>query len=192
MNLKLPQGVLRLLEILKQNGYEAYVVGGCVRDCLLGNTPSDWDITTNARPEEVIGCFGAFRVIKTGLKHGTVTVLLDEIAYEVTTFRVDGSYSDHRRPNLVSYTKDLSCDLSRRDFTINAMAYHPVIGIVDLFDGQADLAMRRIKCVGHPHKRFDEDALRILRAIRIASQLDFEIEAQTAAAMTEKKHLLTV
>lgn len=179
----IPQDALELIGRLNDAGYPAYVVGGCVRDSLLGVTPKDWDICTGARPEEMQQVFRGFHVVETGLKHGTLTVVMHHTPYEVTTFRVDGAYTDHRHPDGVTFVTDVREDLARRDFTVNAMAYHPQQGLVDAFDGQADLQKRLIRCVGCPEARFEEDALRILRALRFAAVYDFAIEAETAAAI---------
>lgn len=181
--IKLPDQVMQLLNILNDCGYDAFAVGGCVRDSLLGRDPNDWDICTSASPEEMKQCFSDFRVIETGLKHGTLTVLVEEEAYEITTYRVDGTYSDGRHPDQVTFTTRLEDDLARRDFTINAMAYHPHQGLVDPFGGRKDLAQKQIRCVGAPATRFQEDALRILRAIRFASQLEFQIHQETSKAL---------
>lgn len=181
MKIFVPQDVLWILRKLNEAGHEAYVVGGCVRDSLLGRTPNDWDITTSAEPMQVKALFR--RTIDTGLQHGTVTVMNHGTGYEVTTYRVDGDYSDHRRPENVSFSKNLADDLKRRDFTINAMAYHPEQGLVDLYDGMADMKACRIRAVGEPDERFNEDALRILRAVRFAAQLGFSIEPATRGAI---------
>ena len=172
-----------ILDTLHTHGYEAYAVGGCVRDTLLGRLPDDWDITTSARPEEVKELFR--RTVDTGLQHGTVTVLLGEEGFEVTTYRIDGEYTDHRHPAEVAYASQLSEDLMRRDFTINAMAYNEQTGLVDLFDGIADIHRKVIRCVGEPMERFTEDALRIMRAVRFSAQLGFSIEEKTWAALKE-------
>lgn len=186
----IPAGVLRVLEILENAGYEAWLVGGCVRDSLNGVVPKDYDVTTNALTEEVISAFEGFRVIGTGLKHGTVTVLSGGMPVEVTTYRVDGLYSDGRHPDSVSFASDIRSDLSRRDFTVNAMAYSPERGYIDLFGGMSDLESGLIRCVGNPERRFGEDALRILRAMRFASVLGFDIETETAAAIHRCRGLL--
>lgn len=180
IKIEMPQNVIYILEQLNEAGYEAYAVGGCVRDSVLGRTPKDWDITTSAKPEEVKELFR--RTVDTGIKHGTVTVMLKSEGYEVTTFRIDGKYSDHRRPESVEFTSDLSEDLLRRDFTINAMAYNDKDGLIDLYDGIGDIKRRVIRCVGNPDERFDEDALRIMRAVRFAAELDFEIDEATRIA----------
>ena len=186
----IPSGVSYILNTLSRAGYSSYIVGGCVRDSLLGLPPKDWDICTAAKPEEVKACLSKERIIDTGLKHGTVTVLLPDGAYEVTTFRVDGTYSDNRRPDFVEFVTDIEADLARRDFTVNAMAYHPETGVVDPFGGQECLRRGVIRCVGVPQKRFDEDGLRIMRAIRFASVYGFTIESATAAAVHAQADLL--
>ena len=160
---RIPADAEKIIAILEQAGYEAYVVGGCVRDSILGREPGDWDITTSASPEQVKALFP--RTIDTGIVHGTVTVMLNHVGYEVTTYRVDGVYEDGRHPKSVTFTRSLSEDLLRRDFTINAMAYNPRTGLVDLYDGIGDLQRGCIRCVGNPTERFSEDALRILRAL---------------------------
>ena len=179
----LPETVASLIRELSDAGYPAYAVGGCVRDALLGIRPHDWDLCTSALPEEMLRVFAGDRVIETGLKHGTVTVLRDHVPYEITTFRTDGVYSDHRHPDSVSFVPELSGDLSRRDFTVNAMAYSPASGLVDLFGGREDLRRGVIRCVGDPARRFEEDALRVLRALRFASVCDFTIDGETARAV---------
>lgn len=196
--IEMPAGARYIIEQLNNSGYEAFIVGGCVRDSLLGKNPSDWDITTSATPYQVKELFA--RTIDTGIQHGTVTVLVDrkitgnmgeagatsEYAFEVTTYRVDGIYEDHRRPKEVSFTSNLEEDLKRRDFTINAMAYNDEQGVIDIFGGVKDLKAGIVKCVGNPTDRFDEDALRILRAVRFAAQLDFQIEEETKIAMKKQ------
>ena len=186
-----PQGAQGVMNALTDRGYEVYVVGGCVRDHLRGIPPHDYDMTTDATPEEMTAVFAQMRCIETGLKHGTLTVLSDGEPYEVTTYRVDGEYVDHRHPQEVTFTRQLTGDLARRDFTMNAIAYHPATGYVDPYGGMADIAAGIIRAVGEPKKRFEEDALRILRAIRFASVTGFEIEERTKAALFESKHLLT-
>ena len=166
MKIVLPQDVITIIDRLESCGHEAYAVGGCVRDSILGKEPADWDITTSAHPEEVKQVFG--HTIDTGLQHGTVTVMRDHIGYEITTYRIDGEYEDGRHPKEVVFTAELREDLRRRDFTINAMAYSHETGIVDIFGGAEDLAARRIRCVGDAGERFTEDALRILRAVRFS------------------------
>lgn len=179
----LPSFVQRALTLLNEAGYEAYVVGGCVRDSWMGLSLSDWDITTSALPTEIATVFGAYRMIHTGIQHGTVTVIIENTPLEITTYRVDGTYTDGRHPSAVTFTSCLQEDLKRRDFTINAMAYHPREGLVDPFGGQEDIQCKIIRCVGVPSKRFGEDALRILRALRFAAVLGFDIERETASAL---------
>ncbi len=187
IDLTLPDAPLRLINLLEAAGFAAYAVGGSVRDFLLGKTPDDWDICTGALPEQVISTLElhGIRHIETGLQHGTITALINHQPVEITTFRIDGCYSDHRRPDQVSFTDDLTADLSRRDFTVNAIAYHPAQGLIDPFDGTADLDARLLRCVGEPTCRFTEDALRILRCLRFASTLQFEIEPVTSAALLD-------
>ncbi|MCR4712678.1 MAG: CCA tRNA nucleotidyltransferase [Clostridia bacterium] len=182
------EGALCIIETLNAAGFEAYAVGGCVRDALLNKSPEDWDITTSAMPDDVKALFP--RTFDTGIEHGTVSVLLQGRTYEVTTYRTDGDYKDHRHPEAVSFTKSLFEDVARRDFTINAMAYHPVEGLKDFFGGQKDLSANIIRCVGDPKKRFDEDALRMLRAVRFASRLSFAIEEKTLEAICEMAPML--
>lgn len=177
MKIILPKQVKTIIQILQENGYEAYAVGGCIRDSLLGRTPGDWDITTSAKPEETKSLFP--RTFDTGIEHGTITVLMDGEGFEVTTYRIDGEYEDSRHPTEVQFTRNLKEDLRRRDFTINAMAYNDESGIVDIFGGMEDLCGKVIRCVGDAEERFGEDALRILRAVRFAAQLGFEIEEKT-------------
>ena len=181
--LTLPDPVSELLTCLKQAGFSAYAVGGCVRDSLLGMEPHDWDICTSALPEQMQEVFSGYRTVETGLKHGTLTVIADHLPYEVTTFRIDGDYTDHRHPDSVIFVDDLTRDLARRDFTVNAMAWSPDAGLQDPFGGQQDLSAKIIRCVGEPEQRFDEDALRILRALRFAAVYDFELESSTASAL---------
>ena len=195
LKIKMPQGAVFIIDELNKNGFEAYIVGGCVRDSLLGNKPHDWDITTSATPYQVKDIFK--KTVDTGLQHGTVTVLVDkshsgggEYAFEVTTYRVDGIYEDHRRPKEVSFSTSLTEDLKRRDFTINAMAYNDTDGVVDIFGGRDDLENHIIRCVGKPSERFDEDALRILRAVRFAAQLGFNIDESTKTAMKNQAKYL--
>ena len=180
------QNIIRDIE---KRGFRAYLVGGCVRDLLLGRMPEDWDIASSARPEQIMEIFGA-QALPTGLKHGTVTVKTWDGAYEITTFRTDGAYSDGRHPDAVAYTKTIEEDLSRRDLTINAMAISSSGRLVDPFDGAGDLARRVIRCVGKAERRFSEDALRILRAIRFASVLDFSVEEATRQAIHKQAALL--
>ncbi len=190
LNISIPQYVAEIISLLESGGFEAYVVGGCVRDSLLGVLAHDWDVCSSALPEEVQRQLCGFKVIETGIAHGTVTAVKNGEICEITTFRNDGDYTDHRRPDSVSYTKNIENDLKRRDFTINAMAYSPVRGMIDLFDGEKDLSKRVIRCVGDPEKRFDEDALRIMRALRFSSTLGFSIEEKTADAMLAGAGLL--
>ena len=180
MKIQLPEKVKVIIQTLEAAGYEAYAVGGCVRDSVLGRIPADWDITTSALPEQVKELF--HRTIDTGIEHGTVTVMMDKEGFEVTTYRIDGEYRDHRHPEQVNFTGELKEDLRRRDFTINAMAYNDRCGMVDAFGGIEDLKHGVIRCVGVAGERFEEDALRILRAVRFAAQLGFEIEKETADA----------
>lgn len=181
MRIAVPQAVEEIIETLTSYGYEAYAVGGCVRDSLLGREPGDWDITTSASPFQVKEIFR--RTVDTGILHGTVTVMKNHVGYEVTTYRIDGEYEDGRHPKSVAFTSDLKEDLCRRDFTVNAMAYRHETGIVDIFGGMEDLQRGVIRCVGNPVDRFTEDALRILRAIRFSAQLGFVIEEKTRAAI---------
>ena len=180
MKIKLPASVKMVIDSLQARGYEAYAVGGCVRDSILGRVPDDWDITTSATPFEVKMIFQ--KTVDTGLKHGTVTVLAGNHAHEVTTYRIDGEYEDSRHPKNVEFTRNLEEDLKRRDFTINAMAYNDQAGLVDLYGGMDDLQKKKIRCVGNPEERFGEDALRILRAVRFSAQLGFQIEGETRQA----------
>ena len=172
-NIHLPQDVVWLLQTLHHAGYSAYVVGGCVRDSLLGRRPGDWDICTAARPDQMRALFADRQLILTGEKHGTVGVVLHGTPYEITTYRLDGNYQDHRHPDRVQFVGELAQDLARRDFTINAMAYAPDEGVIDLYGGRRDLAAGIIRCVGNPEARFAEDALRILRALRFSARLGF-------------------
>ena len=181
--MQIPEAAEDIIRKLNQAGFEAFVVGGCVRDTLLGRQPEDWDITTSAKPEQVKAIFG--RTIDTGIQHGTVTIMRGKAGYEVTTYRIDGEYEDGRHPKSVEFTSNLIEDLKRRDFTINAMAYSHEAGLVDAFGGMEDLKQKKIRCVGSPKERFTEDALRILRAVRFSAQLGFEIEPETKKAITE-------
>lgn len=183
IKITMPQAVKEIIDTLECAGFEAFAVGGCVRDAILGRIPADWDITTSAMPEEVKGLFN--RTIDTGIQHGTVTVMKDHVGYEVTTYRIDGEYEDARHPKEVSFTSNLIEDLKRRDFTINAMAYNDRAGIVDAFDGIGDLEKGVIRCVGNPKDRFGEDALRMLRAVRFSAQLGFRIDPETMEAIGE-------
>ena len=183
MKIELPEKVEKIIENLQLHGYEAYAVGGCVRDSILCRAPQDWDITTSARPEQVKELF--LRTIDTGIEHGTVTVMMGKEGFEVTTYRVDGQYDDSRHPKEVTFTRSLEEDLKRRDFTINAMAYNDDRRLVDIFGGMNDLNRHLIRCVGDPWERFNEDALRILRAVRFASQLSCTIAPETAEAIKD-------
>ena len=183
MKIILPDNAKKILDTMHEAGFEAYVVGGCVRDAILGRVPGDWDITTNAVPGDIKRLFK--RTIDTGIEHGTVTVMFGKEGYEVTTYRVDGKYEDSRHPSEVTFTKSLVEDMKRRDFTINAMAYNEEEGLIDEFGGIYDLENKLIRCVGDPRERFSEDALRIMRAIRFSAQLGYEIEAKTREAIRE-------
>lgn len=176
-----PESVRFIIKRLKDNNYDAYAVGGCVRDSILGRVPKDWDITTDATPMQVKAIFR--KTIDTGIQHGTVTVMIDHTGYEVTTYRIDGEYEDSRHPKEVIFTQNLRKDLERRDFTINAMAYNDYSGVVDEFDGIGDIKRHVIRCVGDPMERFSEDALRIMRAVRFSAQLSFDIEDETRKAI---------
>ena len=189
MIIDLPKNVENIIERRKEHGFEGFAVGGCVRDSLLNKTPTDWDITTDALPEDMKKIFK--KTFDTGIAHGTVTVLMDGVGYELTTYRIDGNYSDGRHPDSVSFSKNLSEDLCRRDFTVNAMAYSHNKGIVDLFGGRKDLQNGIIRAVGDAKKRFDEDALRMLRAVRFAAQLGFKIDDDTFEAIRERAKLLS-
>jgi len=180
-----------IIEKLAASGHAAYAVGGCVRDSLMGRLPSDWDITTSATPEEMLVVFKDNRVIPTGIKHGTVTILCKGGQYEVTTYRVDGIYTDGRRPESVTFSNDLTEDLKRRDFTINAMAYNETDGLIDCFGGTDDLRNRVIRCVGDPQERFAEDYLRMLRAYRFAATLDFTLDSSVVSVVAQNKHKIT-
>lgn len=183
MVIKLPEKVKYIIDTITGAGYEAYAVGGCIRDSILGREPNDWDITTSARPEQVKALFR--RTVDTGIAHGTVTVMLDKEGFEVTTYRIDGEYEDHRHPREVIFTSQLVEDLRRRDFTINAMAYNETAGLVDVFHGMEDIERKVIRCVGCARDRFTEDALRILRAIRFSAQLGYAVEEETGQAIKE-------
>jgi len=191
MTMQLPDYVNTALRRLEEAGFAAYVVGGCVRDAVMGRTPGDYDVTTAALPEQTAAVFAGERLIETGMRHGTVTVLPDGHPLEITTFRVDGAYSDARHPDAVTFTPSLTEDLARRDFTVNAMAWSPRTGLVDPFGGAADIEARTIRCVGDPAARFREDALRILRCVRFASVLGFTIDPATAAAAREQREALS-
>lgn len=190
VKIELPPYVETVLERLCNGGYESYAVGGCVRDHLMGKVPHDYDVTTSAEPGEVAECFKDFRIIATGLKHGTLTVLSDDHPVEITTYRTDGEYEDNRHPKQVSFTKSLSDDLSRRDFTINAMAYNHKTGLVDLFGGREDISAGVVRCVGDADVRFNEDGLRIIRALRFASCLGFKLDPATSESVFRNMDLL--
>lgn len=184
MKMELPKSVSYIINTLEKAGYEGYAVGGCVRDAILHRNPQDWDITTSAKPEQIKALFK--KTIDTGIQHGTVTVMIDHVGYEVTTYRIDGEYEDNRHPKDVEFTTNLSLDLERRDFTINAMAYNDTRGLVDEFEGLEDIERKVIRCVGDAGARFDEDALRMLRAVRFSGQLCFTIEDNTKSAIVER------
>jgi tRNA nucleotidyltransferase (CCA-adding enzyme) len=188
INIEIPKDAAYILNLLEQNGFEAFIVGGCVRDSIINRSPQDWDIASSAKPEEVKKLFS--KTIDTGLKHGTVTVMLNSHAYEVTTYRIEGKYINNRQPEAVEFTDSIEVDLSRRDFTINAMAYNPNKGLIDPFGGIDDINTKRIKAVGNPEHRFEEDALRILRAVRFSAQLNYTIEENTLQAIVKYCHLL--
>lgn len=189
VKIALPEGAATILDTLQAQGFDAYVVGGCVRDSLIGKAPKDWDICTSAHPDQVEEIFAEYRIFKTGIKHGTVTILMDDGQYEVTTFRTDGSYSDFRRPDDVHFVSNVKDDLSRRDFTMNALAYNRS-GLLDFYNGRIDIQSRVISCVGNADDRFKEDALRMMRALRFASVYGFSIEEETASAIHRNKELL--
>lgn len=189
--IEIPFYVSKILDALNNNGFEAFVVGGCVRDSLLGFTPKDYDVTTNARPDEIKDVFREYRTIDTGVKFGTVTVISEGNPIEVTTYRIDGDYNDNRRPEFVSFTSNLIEDLKRRDFTVNAMAFNNKTGLIDLFDGQSDLKNGIIRAIGNPDERFNEDGLRIMRALRFASRYDFKIEEKTSESIHKLRNLLS-
>ena len=190
MKISIPDYAQKALSLLHAQGFKAYIVGGCVRDAVLGKTPNDYDICTDCTPDVMKKVFSGFTTIETGIKHGTLTVLIDRQPLEITTFRSDGTYTDHRKPDSVKFEKELSEDLKRRDFTVNALCCNDDEGVVDMFGGLDDIKNKVIKCVGKPQERFDEDALRILRALRFSSVLDFEIEPATSQAIHEQKELL--
>lgn len=190
MTLNIPSKAKTIITLLENAGFEAFCVGGAVRDSIMGLNPTDWDITTSASPEDTVMVFKDYKTVDTGLKHGTLTVVIDKTPFEVTTYRVDGDYNDNRHPENVHFTKNLSNDLSRRDFTVNALAYNDKTGLVDLYGGQEDIYNSIIKTVGNPSARFQEDGLRIMRALRFASVLGFTIESETAKAIHDNKDLL--
>lgn len=190
MKIKLPKDVEEIIENLYKNKEEAFIVGGCVRDSIIGIKPNDYDVTTSAKPHEVKEIFKNSRVIDTGIEHGTVTIIKNNAEYEITTYRIDGEYNDNRRPDYVEFTKDITKDLERRDFTINAMAYNHKIGLIDEFGGIIDLNNKVIKTVGVADERFNEDSLRIIRAVRFSSKLGFEIEDKTLNSIYKNIHLI--
>ncbi|MBR2916915.1 MAG: CCA tRNA nucleotidyltransferase [Clostridia bacterium] len=190
MEIKMPDEVKTAISSLEERGFEAYIVGGCVRDCIMGKAPSDWDITTSATPEEITDVFKDYKTILTGAKHGTVTAVINHFHIEITTFRTEGSYSDSRHPDYVLFTKSLKEDLSRRDFTMNALAYNEKTGLIDYFGGERDIENMIIRAIGDPDTRFSEDALRIMRAIRFASVLSFTIEEKTRLSIHKNALLL--
>lgn len=180
LKIEIPSGANEIIHSLQNNGYEAFLVGGCVRDSILGRPIHDYDITTSATPYEMMKVFKDKRIIETGLQHGTITIVINGEGYEVTTYRIDGNYSDSRRPDSVTFIRSLEEDLKRRDFTINAMAYNDEVGLIDPFNGMEDIEHYKIRCVGRAEDRFSEDALRILRAIRFASQLGFVVDSDVS------------
>ncbi|MBQ7962598.1 MAG: HD domain-containing protein [Clostridia bacterium] len=188
--INIPKDVENVLNILTENGHKAYVVGGCVRDSLMGREPDDWDVTTDASPKRIKELFSSFRTVDTGIEHGTVLIVSGKTPVEATTFRIDGEYSDNRHPDSVTFTKHVEDDLARRDFTINAMAYNHKDGIIDPFGGKNDLENKIIRSVGAPDRRFNEDALRIMRAVRFSSVLGFTIEENTAESIIKNENLL--
>jgi tRNA nucleotidyltransferase (CCA-adding enzyme) len=190
MDIECPESVITAISLLEKSGFEAYTVGGCVRDAIMGKAPHDWDMTTSSAPEQTMEVFKGYRTIPTGIKHGTVTVIINREPIEITTMRIDGEYIDCRHPETVQYTDRIKDDLSRRDFTANAMAYNPKFGVVDPYGGESDIKNKLIKCVGDPDKRFNEDALRIIRALRFSSVLDFEIEQSTEESILRNGFLL--
>lgn len=190
IKIRIPKQAEKAIETLEENGFDAYCVGGCVRDSIMGKEPADWDICTSCKPDRLKEIFCGYKLIETGLKHGTLTVIIDGMHIEITTFRKDSSYQDHRRPESVEFVQNLKQDLSRRDLTINSLAFNNGVGLIDCFGGLDDISKRVIRCVGEPHMRFEEDALRILRAVRFASTLGFSIEPNTKSALFEKLNLL--
>lgn len=190
MKIKLPSKVRYIINEIYENGYEAYIVGGCVRDSILGFEPNDYDITTSATPDMIKEIFKNFKCIETGIEHGTVSVVIDDDIYEITTYRIEGEYKNHRRPEHVEFTRKLDEDLKRRDFTINAMAYNEKEGLIDLFEGQIDIKNKLIKTVGNPYDRFNEDGLRMIRAIRFSSKLGFKIEDNTLLAIYDNATII--
>ena len=190
MKINLPPKVEYIINKIYENNYEAYIVGGCVRDAILGLKPHDYDITTSAPPDAIIDIFKGFRCIETGIQHGTVSIVIEKDIYEITTYRIEGEYKDHRRPESVDFTNKLEEDLKRRDFTINAMAYNEKEGLIDLFGGKEDIESRVIRTVGNTYDRFNEDGLRMIRAIRFSSKLDFQIEEDTLKAIYDNANII--
>lgn len=190
MYINLPKSVKFIIEKIKEHGEEAYIVGGCVRDSILGILPNDYDITTSAKPNKIIDIFKGYKIIENGIKHGTVGILIEDEVYEITTYRVEGEYEDNRRPKNVEFTSKLVDDLKRRDFTINAMAYNEEDKLIDYFDGVKDLHDKKIRTVGNPDERFIEDGLRIIRAIRFSSKLGFDIEKETFESIKRNSSIL--
>lgn len=190
MKMDLPPKVKYIIDKIYENNYEAYIVGGCVRDAILGFEPNDYDITTSATPKVIKEIFRDFKCIDIGIEHGTVSVVIDDDIYEITTYRIEGEYKDHRRPENVDFTSKLEEDLKRRDFTINAMAYNEKEGLIDLFGGNIDIENKIIKTVGNPYNRFNEDGLRMIRAIRFSSKLNFKIEDNTLLAIYDNAQII--
>ncbi len=190
MKISIPDNVKTIIEMLNNSGHESFIVGGCVRDSLMGIIPNDWDICTSAKPEHIKECFKEFNTFDSGIKHGTISIVIDREIFEVTTYRIDGEYKDNRRPESVTFTDDITKDLARRDFTINAMAYNESKGLVDPFNGQTDLRSNIIRCVRNQDERFNEDALRIIRALRFASTYGLVIEENTSVSILKNAKLL--
>ena len=190
MKIKIPRDVIEIIDNLYKNGFEAYIVGGCVRDYIVGQKPNDYDVATSAKPDEMIDIFKNEKIIKTGIKHGTITLIKNHKKYEITTYRIDGEYKDNRRPEEVEFTKNITEDLKRRDFTINAIAYNEKVGIIDKFGGIDDIKSKVIKTVGNSDKRFNEDALRIIRAVRFSCKLGFSIEEKTLKSIYKNINLI--
>ena len=190
MKLQIPKDVEYIINKIYDNGYEAFIVGGCVRDSIIGLKPNDYDITTSAKPNEIMNIFKNEKIIETGIKHGTVTLIKNGIEYEITTYRIDGEYKDNRRPDFIEFTNDINKDLQRRDFTINAIAYNHRIGIIDTFNGISDIYKKTIKTVGKADERFNEDGLRIIRAVRFSCKLGFDIEKDTLTSVYKNIKLI--
>ena len=190
MEIFMPKEVKFLIDKIYENGYEAFMVGGCVRDSILNMTPNDYDITTNAKPSNIIHIFKEYKILDTGIKHGTVSIILNDNIYEITTYRIEGEYENNRRPKNVEFTSNLEDDLRRRDFTINAIAYNEKFGIVDIFNGIRDIQYKIIKTVGNPDERFEEDGLRMIRAIRFSSKLGFDIDKNTLNSIYKNSYII--